>query len=394
MLTIKQVQAAKPEGKTRKLFDGGGLYLEITPRGSKLWRLKYRHAGREKRISFGAFPEVSLREARDRREEARRLLRDGIDPSFHRKAKREALAGADSFEAVAREWLNQQRAIWKPTHADAVELRLERDVFPVIGRTPIDALKAPEVLALLRRIEGRGAVHTAHRAAQKIGQVMRYGVATGRCDGDVTRDLRGALKPEVVRHRAAILEPRRLGGLLRAIDSYDGHATTAWALRLAPLVFVRPGELRHAEWSEMDLDNATWTIPGAKTKMGRDHVVPLASQALAILREAESLTGRGSYVFPSLRSKDRAMSDNTLNAALRRMGYSTADVSVHGFRATARTLLDEKLGERLDLIEHQLAHKVRDPLGRAYNRTTFVEERREMMQRWADYLDELRAAAT
>lgn len=391
-LTDRAVRAAKPETKPRRLWDGGGLYLEVSPAGGKLWRWKYRFGGKEKRLALGCYPDVTLAQAREKRDEARKLLAQGVDPGAAKKAEKAAEAGADSFEAVAREWYEKQTTRWKPSHAKTVLQRLEAYVFPYLGHRPIAEVTAPEILQILRRIEDRPAVETAHRMRSVCSQVFRYAIATGRAERDPAADLRGALAPVVSSHHAAILEPKALGELLRAIDGYEGQPTTAWALRLAPLVFVRPGELRHAEWEEMDLDGATWTIPAAKMKASEhDHIVPLSRQAVAILREAEALTGRGRYVFPGTRTAQRPISSMTLAAALRRLGYDGKTVSVHGFRATARTLLDEVLHYRPDWIEHQLAHKVRDPNGRAYNRTAFLAERREMMQRWADYLDELKA---
>jgi integrase len=393
MLTTKQIASAAPGPKTRKLFDGRGLYLELSPDGARRWRLKYRFAGKEKRISLGVYPDVSLKVARERCEDARRLLLDGVDPSAERQATRVAAHG-DSFETVAREWYAAQTRTWAASHAPRVLRRLERDVFPHVGRRSISEVTAPELLKILRSIETRGAVETAHRALQNCGQILRYAIATGRATRDPSADLRGALLPVVGSHLPALTEPKALGALLRAINGYEGQPTTGWALRLAPLVFVRPGELRQAEWAEINLNTATWTIPEAKLKAStQDHVVPLARQAVEILREAEGLTGRGRYVFPSIRTVKRPMSNMTLNAALRRLGYASAAVSVHGFRATARTMLDELLHFRPDWIEHQLAHRVKDPLGRAYNRTAFLVERRRMMQAWADYLDGLRAAA-
>lgn len=389
-LTAKQVEQVRPTERTQKLFDGGGMYLEVTPAGGKRWRLKYRYHGREKLISLGVYPEISLKEARVRREDARRLLARGVDPSAERQARRRAQA-AETFEAVAREWFAGQRPTWAESHATRVIRRLERDVFPYLGRAPPAEITAPEVLQVLRRIENRGALDTAHRALQNIGQVMRYAVATGRALRDASADLRGALPPVAGGHFPAVTEPNELGPLLRAMDAYTGHPTTQAALRLAPLLFVRPRELRYAEWSEVALEDALWTVPAAKVKASDiDHLVPLARQAVEIIAELRPLTGEGRYLFPSLRSRDRPMSSGTITAAFRRMGYAEGEVSHHGFRATARTLLDEVLGCRPDWIEHQLAHAVRDPNGRAYNRTAFLSERREMMQRWANYLDGLR----
>ena len=393
-LTAKGIAAAQPGERARKLFDGGGLYLEITPQGAKLWRIKYRIGGKERRISFGAFPEVSLKEARERLAEARQLLRDGIDPSAHRQAQRQTAAGAHTFEAVAREWYAATKGSWVEAHAERQLRRLEVHVFPYIGRRPIAEITAPEVQGVLDRIVAKGTVETAHRVGWICGDIFRHGVRTGQCQGDPTRDLRGGLAPAKVKHHAAITEAKPFGDLLRAIDGYAGQPATLWALRLAPLLFVRPGELRQAEWEEIDLEAATWTIPASKVKASdQDHIVPLSDQAVAIFREAHALTGRGRYVFPSIRSGSRPMSDNTLNAALRGLGYSSDDMTAHGFRASARTMLDEVLGFRVDIIEHQLAHAVKDPNGRAYNRTRFLAERRKMMQAWANFLDGLKQGA-
>lgn len=387
-LTVKQIEAAQPG----KHFDGGGLYLEVRPSGSKLWRLKYRWGGKERRISFGAYPEVGLREARLRTEEARRQLRDGIDPSAHRQAQRR-VGAEDSLEAVAREWWVAWQRTKSPTHSKPVLRALERDVFPRIGHLPITEIEPVTILPALRAVEHRGAVDTAHRIRGYLGMAFRYAVATGRAQRDPTADLRGALAPVINGHMAAVTDPEDFGGLLRAIDEYGGHLSTSLALRLAPLVFLRPGELRQAEWSEIDMEGATWIIPAHKMKLRRDHVVPLARQALEILEQAQRACRGSRYVFPSLRTTDRPMSNNTLNAALRRLGYSTEEATTHGFRASFRTIGDEVLGFRPDLMEHQLAHAVRDPLGRAYNRAQFLDERRVMMQRWADWCDEAREKA-
>lgn len=390
-LTQKALEAAIRKRDRRKVYDERGMYLEVpaSPAASPRWRLKYRVAGREKLLALGLYPEVSLAEARERREDARRLLAQGIDPSAHRKATRSA--EADTFEAVAREWHAKHATTWAASHASRVLARLERFVFPYLGRQPVGSVKAADVLAVLQRVEKRGTIETAHRVKWLCGQVLRYAVATGRAERDCTSDLRGALTPTTAKHFAAVTDAPKLAELLRALEGYQGQPMTGWALRLAPLVFVRPGELRHAEWSEIDLEAGAWVIPAAKMKMGRDHVVPLSSQAIAILREAHALTGSGRFVFPSLRTSTRPMSENTVNAALRRLGYSSDEATGHGFRATARTMLAEVLGYRAELIEHQLAHAVRDPLGRAYNRAQFLEERRTMMQAWADYLDGLKA---
>ncbi|MBA0238687.1 tyrosine-type recombinase/integrase [Stenotrophomonas maltophilia] len=392
-LTDTAIRKAKPGPKPTKLRDGGGLYVQLNPDGSRWWRWDYRRpvTGKRNTLSLGTYPEVSLADARGRQAEARRLLASGIDPGEHRKAAKVAGVekAANSFEVVTREWLGKQK--WVESYRCKVVAWMDNDVFPWIGGRPVAELAAPDFLRVARRIEERGAIESAHRIMQNCGQVMRYAVATGRADRNPVADLRGALAPPMERHHAAITNPRELGGLLRAIDAYAGDASTRAALRLAPLVFVRPGELRHAEWSEIDLDAGEWNIPAHKMKMREPHLVPLSSQAVAILRDLQPLTGHRQYVFPGGRSPKRPLSDNALTAALRRMGFDKETMTAHGFRATARTLLDEVLGWRPDLIEHQLAHAIRDPNGRAYNRTSHLPERRKMMQAWADYLDALRA---
>ena len=392
-LTDTMIRTAKPAEKPRRLFDGGGLYLEVSPAGGKLWRLKYRHGGKEKRLALGAYPATGLKDARDKRDAARKLLAADVDPAEHRKAAKAAgdERAANSFEVVAREWHAKQSATWVELHASRIMLRLENDVFPWLGSRPIADITAKELLATVNRIVDRGAVESAHRVLQNCGQVLRYAVATGRADRNPAADLRGALPPVKQTHHAAIIEPGAIGGLLRAMDAYNGSLVTKCALRLAPLLFVRPGELRQAEWAEFDLDAAQWNIPAEKMKMREPHLVPLAPQAVTILRELQPLTGRGRYVFPSARSPQRPMSNNAVLSALRRMGYATDEMSGHGFRAMARTVLDEVLHFRPDYIEHQLAHAVKDPNGRAYNRTAHLPERRKMMAGWADYLDGLRA---
>jgi integrase len=391
-LTDTAIRTAKPTAKPQRLFDGGGLYLEVSPAGGKLWRLKYRHGGKEKRLALGAYPDTGLRDARDKRDAARKLLAAGVDPGEQRKAAKAAgdERAANSFEVVAREWHAKQSATWVELHASRIMLRMENDVFPWLGSRPIADVTAKEVLATVNRIVDRGAVESAHRVLQNCGQVLRYAIATGRAERNPAADLRGALPPVKQSHLAAIIEPNAIGGLLRAMDAYNGSLVTKCALRLAPLVFVRPGELRQAEWAEFDLDAAQWNIPAAKMKMREPHLVPLAPQAVAILRELHALTGRGRYVFPSARSPQRPMSNNAVLSALRRMGYATDEMSGHGFRAMARTVLDEVLHFRPDYIEHQLAHAVKDPNGRAYNRTAHLPERRKMMAAWADYLDTLK----
>jgi integrase len=393
-LTAIAIQNAKVSDKTVRLFDGGGLYIELTPTGGKWWRLKYRFDGREKRLSLGVYPEVSLRLARARRDDARKLLAEGIDPSENRKAQKSARAdrAANSLEVVAREWHTKYSQTWVQNHGNRIIRRLERDIFPWIGGRPIAEISAPELLCVIRRIESRGALESAHRALSNCGQVWRYAIATGRAARDLSADLRGALTPVKGEHFAAITEPKRVAELLRAIDGYQGTETVRHALRLAPLVFVRPGELRNAEWVHIDLGTAEWRYTVSKTQS--EHIVPLSTQAVAILRDLHKLTGHGRYLFPGARSTKRPMSDNAILAGLRRMGIGKEEMSGHGFRAMARTILDEVLGVRPDYIEHQLAHAVRDPNGRAYNRTAHLPERHKMMQQWADYLDKLKAGAT
>lgn len=394
-LSDTAIRNSKPKDKPYRVTDGGGLYLEVVPTGGKLWRLKYRITGKEKRLALGAYPAVGLKEAREKRDAARKLLAAGIDPSEQRKAEKAAgeERAANSFEVVAREWFARQSATWAKSHSDKILLRLESYLFPWLGTRPIAEVTAKELLTVLRRIEARGAVESAHRTLQNCGQIFRYAIATGRAERNPAADLRGSLAPVKATHRAAITDPQAIGGLLRASDDYQGSIVTKSALRLAPLVFVRPGELRTMEWAELDLDTAQWNIPADKMKTREPHLVPLSAQAVAILRELEPLTsreGRGRYVFPSARSPKRPMSNNAVLSALRRMGYAKEEMSGHGFRAMARTILDEVLHVRPDYIEHQLAHAVRDTNGRAYNRTSHLPERRAMMQQWADYLDTLK----
>ena len=392
-LTDVAIRRAQPSKKSRKMFDGRGLYLEVSPRGGKWWRLKYHFWGKDKRISLGVYPDVSLKEARRRCEDARRQLAGGIDPSAHRQALKAAKAQRDSntFEAVAREWFTKQAPSWAPSHSSLIMSRLQRNIFPWLGGKPIADINASQLLEVVRRIEQRGVLETAHRVLQNCGQVFRYAVATGRAERDLSADLRGALSPVKKKHFAALTDPKKVGPLLRVLDGYEGSLIVRCALRLAPLVFVRPGELRRAEWSDIDLEAAEWRFTVTKTETS--HLVPLSRQAAEVLRELYPLTGYGRYVFPSGRTPrgERPMSENAVLAALRRLGIGKEEMSGHGFRAMARTLLDEVLGFRPDYIEHQLAHAVRDPLGRAYNRTAHLPERRKMMQAWADYLDQLKA---
>lgn len=391
-LTDTAIRKLKPADKAQRLFDGGGMYLEVAKSGGKWWRLKYRFEGKEKLLSLGTYPDTGLAAARDKRDNARKLLASGVDPGEHRKAEKAAGVekSANSFEVVAREWFGKQKPSWVDGHANKVLMRLENDVFPWLGTRPIADVTAKELLATINRIVDRGAVDSAHRALQNCGQIFRYAVVTGRADRNPAADLRGALPSPKESHLAAMTDPDKIGGLLRSMDAYTGAFVTKCALRLAPLVFVRPGELRHAEWAEINLDKAEWNIPAEKMKMREAHLVPLSTQAVAILTELHPLTGRGKYVFPSARGDKRPMSDNAILSALRRMGFEKDEMSGHGFRAMARTILDETLHVRPDFIEHQLAHAVRDPNGRAYNRTAHLAERRKMMQTWANYLDGLR----
>jgi integrase len=394
MLTDTACKNAKAREKAYRLSDEKGLYLEVMPNGSKYFRLKYRFDGKEKRLAFGVYPETGLKDARQKREEARKALSQGIDPGEQRKAMKAAQAGADSFEAVAREWFAKFSPNWTVEHGERILRRLERDIFPWLGKRPTGEISAPELLACLRRIESRGALDTAHRAHQNCGQVFRYAVATGRAERDPCGDLRGALPPVRDKHHASITDPKAIGDLLRAIEGYKGAYVTKAAMSLAPLVFVRPGELRQAEWAEFNLDGAEWRIPAEKMKMRDPHIVPLSTQALGVLRELHPLTGRGRYVFPSARtpSGDRCMSENAVLAALRRLGYGKDEMTGHGFRSMASTLLNEQ-GWHRNAIERQLAHAERNAVRAAYNYAEHLPERRKMMQAWADYLDGLKQGA-
>lgn len=391
MLSDTAIKNAKPKpDKAFKLPDEKGLYLLVTVNGGKWWRFDYRFDGKRKTLSMGTYPDTGLKDARIKRDEAREQIANDIDPGENRKAVKQAKAesAANSFEVIALEWLakkcqdKSERPSWLITH-----------LAPWIGKMPINTIKPLDVLACVRRVEERGKLETAHRVLRTAGQVFRYAVATGRADRDITQDLKGALPPAKGEHFAAITEAKQVGELLRAIDSYQGSSPAVCALKLAPLVFVRPGELRAMEWAHIDLDAQEWRYFVSKTQV--QHIVPLSSQAVEILQELKPLTGHGRYAFPSERTPrgDRCMSENTLNAALKRLGYGKDVMTAHGFRATARTILDEVLGFRPDFIEHQLAHAVKDPNGRAYNRTAHLPERRKMMQAWADYLDGLKNGA-
>ncbi|MCP5128544.1 MAG: integrase arm-type DNA-binding domain-containing protein [Pseudomonadales bacterium] len=392
-LTATEVKQAKPGQKLLKLADGGGMYLQIHPNGARYWRFDYRYAGKRKTLALGVYPEVSLKEAREKHQEARGKLRQGIDPSEVRKVEKltRHLAAAESFEAVAREWFNQVMPEKSQSYRERTGRILEKDLYPYIGNRPIAAVTAPELLATLRRIEGRGANDIAHRAKQTAGQIFRYAVATGRAERDPSGDLKGALQPRrKKKHHAAITDPTEIGRLLVSMEGFQGSLVVKAALLLSPLVFQRPGEIRAMEWSEINWTDVRWEIPAEKMKMGQPHIVPLSSQALGLLQELQRHTGRGRYVFPSARGASRCLSENGVRVALRTLGYDNDTITPHGFRAMARTLLDEVLGYRVDWIEHQLAHAVKDPNGRAYNRTAHIEGRTEMMQAWADYLDKLK----
>jgi integrase len=390
-LTDVAVKNAKPDTKPYRLKDERGLFLEVRPEGGKWWRFRFSMNSRERLMSLGTYPDVTLKMARERRDEARRMIAQGIDPGEVRKAEKcEAVACEETFERIAREWWAKFQPTWTEEHAGQILRRLELNVFPWLGSRPIKEVTAPEVLALARRIETRGALEMAHRTIQGCGQVFRYGIATGRCERNPAADLRGALPPVKEKHHPSITDPKAIPPLLRAMDSYQGSPITACALRLAPLVFVRPGELRHAEWAEIDLEAKEWRIPGHKMKMREQHIVPLAKQAVAIIEELRPLTGHGKYLFPSMRTLERPMSENTVNGALRRLGYTKDELTGHGFRSMASTLLNEQ-GWNRDAIERQLAHAERDNIRAAYNYAEHLPERRKMMQAWADYLDALRA---
>lgn len=393
-LTDTAIRNAKPSEKPIRLFDGGGLYIEVSPAGGKWWRLKYRFAGKEKRLSLGVYPEVGLKEARDRREEAKRLLGEGVDPSVERKVQKVATVErtANSFEVVAREWHAKYAPGWTESNANKVLARLENDVFPWLGGRPIAELKAPELLSVARRVESRGALDTAHRVLQTCGQIFRYAVATGRAERDPSGDLRGALPPAKGKHYAAPTDPREVAGLLRMFDAFTGTFVVKCALRLAPMLFVRPGELRQAEWADIDLEAGEWRFVSSKRDV--PHIVPLSTQAVATLLDLQALTGHGRYLFPGARDKAKPMSEVAINAALKRMGIDTQkEFTGHGVRPIARTILREVLGFEVEVIELQLAHRKKDPNGAAYDRVAFLAVRKRMMQAWSDYLDEIKAGA-
>ena len=390
-LTALVVKNAKTTAGPLKLFDGGGMYLLVKPNGARYWRLDFRINSKYKTLSLGTYPDVSLADARLKREEARRLISQDIDPSAQRKAMKETKTkqGVNTFEIIAREWLEKQADRWVQSHAVRNKQRLESYIFPLLGSKPITDITSNELLSALQRIEQRGHVETAHRVKSLCDQVFDFAISILRCTHNPTHPIRKSLQKTKVKHLASIIDPVEIGKLLRNIDAYQGFFVTQCALKLAPLVFVRPSELRRAEWSEMDLENSVWIIPAEKMKMKRKHIIPLSTQAKTILQELKPFTGAGQYCFPSLRTNTRPMSDNAILSALRRMGYSTEEMCGHGFRSMASTLLNER-GWNRDAIERQLAHAPRDDVRAAYNHAEYLPERKTMMQAWADYLDELK----
>lgn len=414
-LTDLQISKAKAKATDQKLSDGGGLFLLIPAQkfdgkgkalpASKLWRMKYVFAGKEKALYFGSYPEVTLADARQVREDTKAALKKGVDPGAVKSAMKAAQPGSgeNSFEVIAREWFKEYKHTWSDGHAVTIMSRMENNIFPYLGARPVSEIEPPEVLEVLRRVKARGALESAHRIRTIFGQVFRYAIATGRARRDVAADLKGALPPAISTNFAAITNPDELGQLLRTFDSYQGTPVVRAALQLAPLVFVRPGELRHAEWKEFDLEAATWDVPIERLKLskiekakrkGQTHLVPLSLQAVEILRDLKYLTGRSTYVFTGGRSYQRCMSENAVLGAMRRMGYDKDMITGHGFRATARTMIRERLHIEAEFIEIQLAHKTKAPNGTAYDRVAFLKERRQMMQAWADYLDQLKSSCS
>lgn len=395
-LTDTACKTAKARDKAYKRFDGGGLYLEVMPNGNKLWRLKYRFLGKEKRFSLGAYPLVTLAEAREGRDEAKKLLAKDIDPVTAKQDRKKYVIrnAANTFEAIAREWHENQKERWSRAYPGKVMRCFEKNVFPHIGNRPIAQITPPEILECLRKIEKRGSLDVAATTKQLCGQVFRYGIQTGKCERDATADLRGALKIRKTKHYAAI-EAKDIPEFLKALEKNDARlfSRTQRAIKLSMLVFARPGEIRQARWSEIDFDTKTWTIPAEKMKMRRDHIIPLSKQAITVLKEQQEETGHlaTDWVFPSQIRPKQPMSDGTVTRAIERIGYGESMVA-HGFRALARTTIREQLGYDSEIIEKQLAHKTRNPLGEAYDRTQFLPQRKKMMQEWADYLDAAAAA--
>jgi len=389
-LTDTAIKTSKPKDIPYKLADEKGLYVLVKQAG-KYFRMDYRFAGKRKTMALGVYPETSLKEARDKRDEARKLLAGDKDPMEEKKAKKNELIteAANTFQAVAKEWHDKFKNKWSDDHADRKWKHLERDVFPTFGNTPIKNITPRELLTLFEKIQARGAVDVGHRIKGICGEVFRYGIHTSRCDRDPTQDLKGVLTPKKNKNMATITDPQEVGGLLRAIDGYQGDFVTQCALRLTPYVMLRPGELRAAEWAEIDLEKRQWKIPAAKMKMKRPHIVPLSNQVIEIFKSIQPVTGQGRYVFPSVRTKDRPMSENTITAALRRMGFTKEEMTAHGFRGMASTLLHEN-GFKSAVIEMQLAHAERNKVKAAYNHAEYMPERVDMMNWWADYLDGLR----
>ena len=389
-LTDTRCKGAKPKESDYKISDEKGLYMIVKTTGAKWWRFDYTFDGKRKTLSLGTYPDISLKIARERRDEYRRMVATGIDPSANRKANKlvASIEVQDCFKLIALEWLNVKKSEWVSSHYSKIESRLKREILPWLGDKAITEIKPIDILTILKRIQERGTLETAHRAKSDIGQIFRYAIQTDRAKDNPTIHLAGALKTPKEKHMASIVEPEKVGDLLRQIDGYQGTFIVRCALQLAPLVFVRPGELRQAEWKDINLETAEWRFKASKTH--QDHIVPLSKQALEILKAIQPYSGHGLYVFPSLRGDDRPMSNNAILSAFRRMGIEKEEMSGHGFRAMARTLLAERLRFPDSIIEHQLAHQVRDVHGRAYNRTKFLDDRKKMMQDWADYLDNLR----
>lgn len=395
-LTDAAIRTAKPTDKPYKLTDGKGLFVLVHPNGSKYWRLKYRYDGKEKTLALGVYPETLLKEARQRCDEARKLLANDMDPGNVKKAQKAArLADAEnSFKAVSIEWLSKQKPAWSEGHYNRVYARLENNAWPKLGKLPISSIKPVTVLETLREIEKRNAHYMAGRVKETVGQVMRYAVATGRAEYDPTPSLKGALTAHTTKHMASVTDPKRVGELLRMFDAFSGSHAVRVALNLAPLVFARPGELRQMRWAELDLDGKLWDLPRGRMKMRESHLVPLSTQAVALIEEMRPYSGHLEHVFPGARDPKRPMSNAAINAALQRLGIDTQEeLTGHGFRAMARTILRERLGFDSEWVEAQLSHKKQGALGNAYDRTTFIEQRKEMMQAWADYLDKLKAGA-
>jgi integrase len=391
----QEVKNKKPKDKQYKVSDEKGLFMLVHPNGSKYWRMNYRYGGKQKTLSLGVYPEISLAEARTKRDDARKLISNDVDPSAVKRAAKitRHQSSENSFKAIALEWFEQKKTHWSESHCERVDRILSKELLPIVGNRPISEITAPELLACLRRPESRGVLETARRAKQISGQVFRYAIAIGKAERDPSSDLRDALATPIKTHFAAVTNPKEVGQLLITLDDYQGTPEVVTALKLAPLLFCRPKELRHMEWTEINFDKQEWHIPGEKMKTKADHIVPLCTQAIEALQSLLQITGHRQYVFPSARSPKRPMSDNAVLSALRRLGIPKEQMTGHGFRAMARTLLDEELGYRIEWIECQLAHAVKDANGRAYNRTTYLRQRKDMMQHWGDYLNNLKAEA-